>query len=84
MILSKLRMFIAQDTFYRFDADRSGTIEGHELQQTLTAFQYNLSPQAIGAMLRHFATDGKISFDSFVALCVRLRVLTSKYKLYCT
>ena len=69
---------LSQDTFYRFDSDRSGNIDARELQQTLTAFGYNLSPQAIGAIVRHFATDGKIVFDSFVACCVRLRVLTSE------
>ena len=67
-----------QGTFQRFDADRSGTIDPQELQQMLAAFGYNLSPQALGAILRHFSTDGKISFDSFVACCVKLRVLTSE------
>ena len=28
--------------------------------------------------MRHYSTDGKIGFDSFVACCVKLRVLTSK------
>jgi Ca2+-binding EF-hand superfamily protein len=73
-------MFFSQDTFYRFDSDRSGNIDAQELQQTLAAFGYNLSPQAIGAIVRHFATDGKIVFDSFVACCVRLKVLTTSFQ----
>ena len=71
--------YFIQGTFYTFDADRSGTVEPHELQNALRTFGYNLSPQAQGAILRHFSTDGKISFDSFVACCVKLRVLTSEY-----
>ena len=61
-----------------FDADRSGTVEPHEMHRALTTFGYNLSAPAQGAILRHFSTDGKIGFDSFVACCVKLRVLTSK------
>jgi Ca2+-binding EF-hand superfamily protein len=67
-------------TFYQFDADRSGTVEPHEMQNALTAFGYRLTPQAFGAILRHFSTDGKISFDSFVACCVKLRVLTTSFQ----
>lgn len=73
-------VFIVQAAFERFDADRSGTVEPHELHTALSTFGYNLSANAQGAMVRHFATDGKIGFDSFVACCVKLRVLTSKLK----
>lgn len=73
-------VFIVQGAFERFDADRSGSVEPHELHTALSTFGYNLSAQAQGAMVRHFATDGKIGFDSFVACCVKLRVLTSKLK----
>ena len=67
-----------QGTFYQFDADRSGTVEPHELNRALVAFGYNLSAPAQGAILRHFSTDGKISFDSFVACLIKLRILTSE------
>ena len=68
-----------QTTFMTFDADRSGTVEPHELYNALRTFGYNLSAQAQGAIIRHFSTDGKIEFDSFVACCVKLRVLTSEF-----
>ena len=63
-----------------FDQDRSGTVEPHELQQALVAFGYNLSPQAMGVLQRRYATGGKVAFDGFVALCVRLRSLTSELR----
>jgi len=61
-----------------FDRDRSGTVEPHELQQALVTFGYNLSPQAMGVLLRRYSVDGRVKFDSFVALCVRLKALTSE------
>ena len=61
-----------------FDRDRSGTVDPGELQQALVSFGYSLSPQAMGVLLRRYSTDGKIPFDGFVALCVRLRALTSE------
>ena len=62
-----------------FDRDHSGTVEPHELQQCLVAFGYNLSPQAMGVLLRRYSNDGRIGFDDFVSLCVRLRALTCEY-----
>lgn len=64
----------------QYDRDRSGTVEPHELQQALTSFGYNLSPQAMGVMLRRYSIDGKVSYDNFIALCIRIRSLTSKFK----
>ena len=61
-----------------FDRDRSGTVESHELQQALVSFGYNLSPQAIGCILRRYGTDGKIGFDDFVSCAVKIRSLTCK------
>ena len=60
------------------DRDRSGAVDGGELQQCLTSFGYRLSPQAIGTLIGRYSTNGQIKFDDFVALNVRLRVLTSE------
>ena len=69
---------VVQGAFMNFDRDRSGTVEPHELQQALVTFGYNLSPMALGIILRRYSTDGRVSFDGFVSLCVRLRALTGK------
>ena len=58
------------------DRDRSGSVDARELQQALTSFGYNLSPQALDVIMKRYSSAGKIAFDSFVGLCVRLRLIT--------
>ncbi len=70
--------YLFQTTFMQFDRDRSGTVEPHELQQAITTFGYRLSPQAIGVIIRRYSTASRVAFDQFVALCVKLRLATSK------
>ena len=67
-------------SFVNFDRDRSGTVEPHELHQAITSFGYNLSPQALGTLVRRYSTDGKIGFDDFVSCCIRLRTLTAQFQ----
>jgi len=67
-------------SFMNFDRDRSGTVEPHELQQALVAFGYNLSPQAMGVLVRRYSIDGRTGFDDFVACCIRLRALTTMFQ----
>lgn len=67
-------------TFMNFDRDRSGTIEGHELHQAVTSFGYNLSPNALNVLLGRYGENGRVKFDDFVALCVRLRALTAQFQ----
>ena len=79
--MAKNLCFFLQTSFMNFDRDRSGTVEPHELQQAITAFGYNLSPQAMGVLVKRYSTDGRVPFDNFVALCVRLRALTCEFQL---
>ena len=67
-----------QTCFMGIDRDRSGSVDARELQQALVSFGYNLSPQALSVIMKRYANGGKIAFDSFVGLCVRLRLITSK------
>lgn len=39
---------------------------------------YNLSPTALSVLLGRYGENGRVKFDDFVALCVRLRALTGK------
>lgn len=39
---------------------------------------YRLSPQALNVMVKRYSLNNRISFDDFVACCVRLRALTGK------
>lgn len=69
-----------KQAFMNFDRDRSGTMEPHELQQALVTFGYNLSPQALGGILRRYSNGGKVTFDDFVACIVKLRALTTQFQ----
>ncbi|XP_070566626.1 sorcin-like [Ptychodera flava] len=67
-------------TFMQYDRDRSGTVEAHELHAALSAFGYNLSPNAHNILMKRYATNGRVAFDDFVSLCVRLRGLTDQFR----
>lgn len=43
---------------------------------------YRLSPQALNVIVKRYATNAQVSFDDFVACCVRLRALTGLYKVF--
>lgn len=43
-----------QNVFRHFDRDRSGSIDGRELQQALSQFGYNLSPQLLQLVERKY------------------------------
>lgn len=69
-----------KNTFSSYDRDRSGSVEGHELQQAIGAMGYNLSPQAMNCIMKRYSLSGRIPFDEFVACCVRLRALTDHFR----
>jgi len=43
-----------QGVFLHFDRDRSGTIDGQELQSALSQFGYRLSPQLLSMLQRKY------------------------------
>ena len=67
-----------------FDKDHSTFIEPNELQQALASFGHKLSPPAMGVVLRRYSIDGKVSFDNFIALCVRINSLTCELQRHIT
>jgi len=69
-----------KNLFMSVDRDRSGTVEGHEMQQVISSLGYNLSPQAMNCIMRRFSTGGRIAFDDFVSCCVKLRALTDQFR----
>ncbi|KAM4688406.1 sorcin [Discoglossus pictus] len=66
--------------FMAFDNDRSGTVDPQELQRALGAMGYRLSPQALGSITRRYSSHGRITFDDYIACCVRLRALTDVFR----
>ncbi|XP_033629012.1 sorcin-like [Asterias rubens] len=69
-----------KESFARFDSDRSGEIEAHELQSALSAFGYDLSPQAQGVIFKRFSEDGNMPFDDYVFCLVKLRAITDHFR----
>ncbi|KAM7174778.1 sorcin isoform 1-T1 [Macrochelys suwanniensis] len=66
--------------FINFDSDRSGTVDPQELQKALTTMGFRLSPQAVTAVAKRYSTHGKITFDDYIACCVKLRALTDSFR----
>ncbi|KAG8518977.1 Sorcin [Galemys pyrenaicus] len=65
--------------FISFDSDRSGTVDPQELQKALTTMGFRLSPQAVNSIAKRYSTNGKITFDDYIACCVKLRALTGVF-----
>ncbi|ETE68274.1 Sorcin [Ophiophagus hannah] len=66
--------------FMSVDADRSGTVDSQELQKALLSMGFRLSPQAINGIVKRYSCRGKISFDDYIACCVKLRALTDSFR----
>lgn len=77
-----------QNVFKHFDRDRSGSIDGQELQQALHQFGFNLAPPMIELVQRKYASapsvPGRpppgISFDRFVRACVVVKQLSEAFQ----
>eukprot|EP00045_Choanoeca_perplexa_P021666 m.7013 g.7013 ORF g.7013 m.7013 type:complete len:234 (+) comp8674_c0_seq1:54-755(+) len=69
-------------TFQSVDSDRSGAIERAELKDAVLKFGYSLSDQTIDVLMRRYGKHNahQIQFDDFVALAVRIRALSEKFK----
>jgi len=66
--------------FMSIDRDQSGTVDPQEMQQAVASMGYRLSPQALNIIIKRYSTQGKISFDDYVACCVKLRSLTDLFR----
>lgn len=62
------------------DRDMSGTVDAQEMNQAVSSMGYRLSPQAMNCIIKRFSSHGKISFDDYVACCVKLRSLTDLFR----
>ncbi|KAK9514378.1 hypothetical protein VZT92_027850 [Zoarces viviparus] len=69
-----------KSTFMSYDRDRSGTVEGNELQHALNSMGFNLSPQAMNIVMKRHSCEGRIAFDDFVGCCTKLRALTDQFR----
>ncbi|KAF4020184.1 hypothetical protein G4228_011750 [Cervus hanglu yarkandensis] len=68
-------------------AGGDGQIDADELQRCLTQSgiaggykRFRLSPQAVNSIAKRYSTNGKITFDDYIACCVKLRALTDSFR----
>uniref|UniRef100_A0A6P8HE77 Programmed cell death protein 6-like n=1 Tax=Actinia tenebrosa TaxID=6105 RepID=A0A6P8HE77_ACTTE len=68
--------------FDRYDRDRSGQIESHELHTALVDMGFNLSVSFIQLVISRFDVQARrsLKFDNFIQCCVMLRLLTDAFK----
>ncbi|XP_030055894.1 sorcin [Microcaecilia unicolor] len=66
--------------FMSFDSDRSGTVDFQELHRALETMGFRLSPQAVNTIGKRYSSNGKITFDDYIACCVKLRSLTDTFR----
>ena len=69
-----------RQNFMVFDGDRSGTVDFPELQRALESMRFRLSPQALNTIAKRYSSQGRITFDDYVACCVKLRALTEIFR----
>jgi len=78
-----------QGVFRYFDQDKSGSIDGTELQNALARFGYTLSPPLLRLIERKYDVEGTvpgpgvapgITFDRFVRCCVVVKQLTESFQ----
>lgn len=68
--------------FERFDTNRSGQIECHELGQALTSMGYNLTPEFHRMIVSRFDARARrsITLDNFIQVCVMVKSLTDMFR----
>merc|ERR1711914_23127 len=70
--------------FDRFDADRSGHINGSEFWSALQQMGYRFSPQFVETLYRKhdYNRDGTVQFDGFVHSIILIQRLTGAFQQY--
>ncbi|CAG5116682.1 unnamed protein product [Candidula unifasciata] len=71
-----------KQTFDRYDVNKSGSIEGTELQQAFRTMGYNVSPQFVQIVVVKFDHHGRraITLDNFIQSSVMLKSLTDAFR----
>ncbi|CAH9070817.1 unnamed protein product [Cuscuta europaea] len=70
-----------QETFERFDRDRSGRIDGRELRDALYSLGYLVPPPVLQLLVSKYDGDSAgLDFDSFVECGMIFKGLTEKFK----
>ncbi|EHB13367.1 Sorcin [Heterocephalus glaber] len=55
-------------------------MDPQELQKPLTMMGIRLNPQTVNSIAKRYSTNGKNTFDDYIACCVKLRALTDSFR----
>jgi len=68
--------------FERYDTDRSGSIEAHELHRVFSEMGYRVSPNFVQLIVIKFDIHARraLKLDDFIQCCVMLRSLTDAFR----
>ncbi|XP_062192753.1 calcium-binding protein CBP-like [Phragmites australis] len=73
-----------RDIFDRYDRDRSGRIDSHELTEALRSLGYAVPPSVIELLIANYnngvSSNGALDFDNFVECGMIVKGLTEKFK----
>ena len=73
---------VFQKMFFKFDRDRSGTLEKNEVAQAIGSLGYDLSPRAVTVLFNRFAKKRKyMNLDDFAACLSRVKIMDGKLNL---
>lgn len=66
--------------FFKFDRDRSGTLERNEVSQAIRSLGYGLSPTAINILFNRFARRRKyMQLDDFCSCLSRVKIMDETF-----
>lgn len=75
---------IDQGIFERFDRDRSGRIDNHELREALLSLGFGVSPMVLDLLVSKYDKSGgkhmAIEYDNFIECCLTVKGLTDKFR----
>jgi Ca2+-binding EF-hand superfamily protein len=70
-----------QQAFAKFDADKSGKMNSHELREAYKELGISLSNKAFQSLVMRFSNKkGEIEFDDFVLCTIRLKTVFDTFK----
>ncbi|KAF8567180.1 hypothetical protein P879_08454 [Paragonimus westermani] len=67
--------------FKNYDLDKNGTFDAFELREVMRAVGFQVSNRVYNAIMCRYAdSQGRIEFDDYVLLLVRLSTVVETYK----
>jgi Ca2+-binding EF-hand superfamily protein len=67
--------------YFKFDRDRSGTLEKAEVAAAINSLDYDISPKAMNVLFNRFARKRKyMGLDDFCSCLSRVKIMSDTYK----